>query len=52
MRGVFGENTQLNPDIEVYNSPEDFCLSLWERRMRPAGADGEGKDADRRLTLC
>lgn len=24
MRGVFGENTQLNPDIEVYNSPEDF----------------------------
>ena len=24
MRGVFGENTQLNPDVEVYNSPEDF----------------------------
>ena len=24
MRGTFGENTQLNPDIEVYNSPEDF----------------------------
>lgn len=24
MRGVYGENTQLNPDIEVYNSPEDF----------------------------
>ena len=24
MRGAFGENTQLNPDIEVYNSPEDY----------------------------
>ena len=24
MRGTFGENTQLNPDIEVYNSPEDY----------------------------
>ena len=24
MRGTFGENTQLNPDIEVYNTPEDF----------------------------
>lgn len=24
MRGTFGENTQLNPDVEVYNSPEDF----------------------------
>lgn len=24
MDGRFGENTQLNPDIEVYNSPEDF----------------------------
>ena len=24
MRGAFGENTQLNPDVEVYNSPEDF----------------------------
>ena len=28
MRGVFGENTQLNPDIEVYNSPEDFINGL------------------------
>ncbi|MFR6092167.1 MAG: HdeD family acid-resistance protein [Faecalibacterium prausnitzii] len=27
-------------------------LSLWERWLRPAGADGEGKDAERRLTLC
>ena len=24
MRGNFGENTQLNPDIEVYNTPEDY----------------------------
>ena len=24
MRDTFGENTQLNPDIEVYNSPEDY----------------------------
>ena len=24
MRGVFNENTQLNPDVEVYNTPEDF----------------------------
>ena len=24
MRGTFGENTQLNPAIEVYNSPEDY----------------------------
>ena len=24
MRGRYGENTQLNPDIEVYNTPEDF----------------------------
>ena len=26
MRGTFGENTQLNPDIEVYNSPEDYII--------------------------
>ncbi|PNP93159.1 peptidase S41 [Hoylesella timonensis] len=24
MRGNFGENTQLNPDIEVYNTPKDY----------------------------
>ena len=24
MRGTFGENTTLYPDIEVYNSPEDY----------------------------
>ena len=24
MRGTFGENTTLQPDIEVYNSPEDY----------------------------
>ena len=24
MRGIFGENTTLYPDIEVYNSPEDY----------------------------
>ena len=24
MHGRWGENTQLNPDIEVYNSPEDY----------------------------
>lgn len=24
MRGTFGENTQLDPDIEVYNTPEDY----------------------------
>lgn len=24
LRGNYGENTQLNPDIEVYNTPEDY----------------------------
>ncbi len=24
MRGPFGENTTLYPDVEVYNSPEDY----------------------------
>lgn len=24
MRGTFGENTTLYPDVEVYNSPEDY----------------------------
>ncbi len=24
LRGTFGENTTLNPDVEIYNSPEDY----------------------------
>ena len=46
---TFGDSS---PKGRASGLPEDFCLSLWERWMRPAGADGEGKDADRRLTLC
>ena len=26
MRGKFGENNELFPDIEVYNTPEDYIL--------------------------
>lgn len=35
MRGQYGENKQLNPDIEVYNSPEDY-LSGTDRQLQKA----------------
>ena len=35
MRGNYGENQQLNPDIEVYNSPEDY-LSGKDRQLEEA----------------
>ena len=34
MRGTFGENTQLNPDVEVYNTPEDFIQGKDEQLER------------------
>ena len=33
--GVYSENTQLNPDITVYNSPEDY-LSGNDRQLKAA----------------
>ena len=35
MRGNFGENNQLMPDIEVYNTPEDY-LSGHDRQLERA----------------
>jgi C-terminal processing protease CtpA/Prc len=35
MRGVFGENTTLYPDIEVYNTPEDY-ISGRDRQLERA----------------
>ena len=35
MRGHYGENTQLNPDIEVYNTPEDL-LNGHDRQLEKA----------------
>lgn len=35
MRGRFGENNQLNPDIEVYNTPEDY-LNGDDRQLETA----------------
>lgn len=35
MRGKFGENQQLNPDIEVYNTPEDY-LNGNDRQLQRA----------------
>lgn len=35
MRGHYGENQQLNPDIEVYNTPEDY-LSGNDRQLQRA----------------
>ena len=35
MRGRFGENNQLQPDIEVYNSPEDY-LNGRDRQLERA----------------
>ena len=35
MRGRFGENNQLNPDIEVYNTPEDY-LNGNDRQLETA----------------
>ena len=32
MRGNYGENTQLDPDIEVYNTPEDY-LNGYDRQL-------------------
>ena len=32
LRGNYGENTQLNPDIEVYNSPEDY-INGYDRQL-------------------
>ena len=32
MRGKYGENTQLDPDIEVYNTPEDY-LNGYDRQL-------------------
>ena len=35
MRGVYGENTTLNPDIEVYNTPEDY-INGYDRQLERA----------------
>ena len=35
VRGDYGENTQLNPDIVVYNSPEDY-LTGRDRQLERA----------------
>ena len=35
MRGVYGENTTLNPDIEVYNTPEDY-INGYDRQLEKA----------------
>ena len=35
MRGRFGENNQLNPDIEVFNTPEDY-LNGNDRQLETA----------------
>ena len=35
MRGVYGENTTLNPDIEVYNTPEDV-INGYDRQLERA----------------
>ena len=35
MRGKYGENQQLNPDIEVYNTPEDY-LNGNDRQLQRA----------------
>lgn len=34
MRGNFGENTQLDPDIEIYNTPEDYLNGNDEQLKR------------------
>lgn len=35
MRGDYGENTPLQPDIEVYNTPEDY-LNGHDRQLERA----------------
>ena len=35
MKGVYGENNTLQPDIEVYNTPEDY-LSGNDAQLRRA----------------
>lgn len=35
MRGVYGENNTLRPDIEVYNTPEDF-INGYDRQLERA----------------
>lgn len=32
MNGKFAENQQLNPDIEVYNTPDDF-INGYDRQL-------------------
>lgn len=34
MRGTFGENTTLYPDVEVYNSPEDYITGYDTQLIR------------------
>ena len=35
MNGEFAENKQLNPDVEVYNMPEDY-LNGYDRQLERA----------------
>ena len=35
MNGTYGENTQLEPDIKVYNSPEDL-INGHDRQLETA----------------
>ncbi|MGM9702113.1 MAG: S41 family peptidase [Prevotella sp.] len=35
MKGVYGENTTLNPDIVVYNTPEDY-INGYDRQLEKA----------------
>ena len=35
MNGEFAENKQLNPDVEVYNTPEDY-LNGYDRQLERA----------------
>ena len=35
MRGVYGENNTLHPDIEVYNTPEDY-INGYDRQLERA----------------
>ena len=35
MDGVYGENTTLYPDIEVYNTPEDI-INGYDRQLERA----------------
>ena len=35
MQGVYGENTTLKPDVEVYNTPEDY-VNGYDRQLERA----------------